>query len=136
MSKENPVTKPVAKSPAETAPVTKAVKKDRNTLMSQARKLFDAQLKRWADDKFKSEKRPYGAFRSTLIEKFETELEVSTPSAATMFNNLRKAALTANPDLVLQRDPKIVRIKSDRKPGRPVGTAKTDQPAETAKETA
>jgi hypothetical protein len=42
-----------------------------------------------------------------------------------MFNNLRKAALSDNPDLVLQRDPKIVRVKSERGPGRPVGTTKT-----------
>ena len=136
MAKANPATKPASKAPAKKAPVAKVVKKDRNTLMSQARKLFDSQLKRWADAKFESEKRPYGTFRSTLIEQFETELEVSTPSAATMFNNLRKSALTANPDLVLQRDPKFVKIKSERKPGRPAGTAKTDEPVQSAKETA
>jgi hypothetical protein len=108
-----------------------ATKKERVTLMSQSRKLFAAQLKRWDEGKFKEEKRPYGTFRATLIMQFETKLEVSTPSAATMFNNLRKAALADNPDLVLQRDPKIVRVKSERGPGRPAGTKTKAESKET-----
>lgn len=114
-------------------------KKDRVTLMSQARKLFAAQLKRWQEGKFKDEKRPYGAFRKKLITQFKEKLEVSTASAATMFNNLRKEALANDPDLVLQRDPKIARVKSGRKPGRPAKTeaetqaeGQTESEAETA----
>ena len=91
----------------------------RVTNMSKARKLFAAQLKRWQEGKFKSEKRPYGAFRKKLMSQFKEKLEVSNASAATMFNNLRKEALANDPDLVLQRDPKVARVKSTRGPGRP-----------------
>jgi len=104
--------------------MSQAEKKDRVTLMSQARGMFSNQLGRWAKGEFKEEKRPYGAFRKQLISQFKEDLEVSTASAATMFNNLRKEALANDPDLVLQRDPKIARVKSDRKPGRPSNAEK------------
>tara|TARA_B100000929_G_scaffold287512_1_gene274337 strand:- start:2691 stop:3053 length:363 start_codon:yes stop_codon:yes gene_type:complete len=108
-------------------------KKDRVTLMSQSRKLFAAQLKRWQEGKYKDEKRPYGAFRKKLITQFKEKLEVSTASAATMFNNLRKEALAADSELVLARDPKIARVKSGRKPGRPA-KAENQTEAETSTE--
>jgi len=97
-------------------------KPNRVTLMSQARDLFAAQLLRWKNGDFKSEKRPYGALRKTLIGQFQKQLDVTVPSAATMFNNLRKQALADDPDLVLQRDPKIAKVKSTRGPGRPRAT--------------
>lgn len=125
----------MAKTPAKKTETeqTVATKKERATLIAAARQLFGAQVKRWAEGKFTKEKRPYGAFRKLLMTQFKEKLEVSTPSAATMFNNLRKEALANNPDLVLQRDPKIARVKSNRGPGRPKNTkvegteAKTDE---------
>lgn len=112
---------------------TETPNKERATLIATARKLFAAQVGRWQEGNFAKEKRPYSAFRKLTMSQFKEKLEVSTPSAATMFNNLRKEALDAQPGLVLHRDPKIVRIKSSRGPGRPKNTkvegteAKTDE---------
>lgn len=105
-------------------------KQPRVTLMSQARDMFATQLGKWVAGDFKGERRPYTTFRQTLINQFKDELNVTTPSAATMFNNLKNQALNDNPDLVLQRDPKIARVKSTRGPGRPRNDEKAEDKAE------
>jgi transcriptional antiterminator len=111
---------------------TVATKQERATLIALARTLFTAQVKRWIEGKFVKGKRPYGDFRKLLMAQFKEKLEVSNSSAATMFNNLRKEALTNDPELVLHRDPKIARIKSERGPGRPKSTKVEDTKVETA----
>jgi hypothetical protein len=81
-------------------------------------------------------------FRAAVLKEIEVKLEVSTASAATMYNAAKKEAEAADPTVGLGRDPKKEKVKTTSGVrGRPVGSknkAKEDEaPAVVvAKETA
>lgn len=97
----------------------KTVEAKVDTRTAQAKTIFAGQLKKWVAGKFKTSARPYRDFRRDTMNLFVEKIGVSVAAAATLFNSLKKDALAADKELVIQRDPKIVRAKSDRKPGRP-----------------
>lgn len=62
-------------------------------------------------------------FRAAVLSSIETDLGVSTASAATMYNAAKKEAETADATVALGRDPKKVKVKSTSgKRGRPAGS--------------
>jgi hypothetical protein len=69
-------------------------------------------------------------FRAAVLRAIETELGVSTPSAATMFNAANIEAEKNDPTVGLGRDPKVVKVKTEGsgKRGRPAGSK--NQPKE------
>ena len=63
-------------------------------------------------------------FRAAVLKTIQTELGVSVPSAATMFNAAKVEATAANPAIGLGRDPKKVKVSTGTgKRGRPAGSA-------------
>ena len=83
---------------------------------SLAQKIFDAKLAEKLEGKFASNK----DFRAATMGAFQTELEVSQASAATLYNALKIAAEQAG-TVTLGRDPKKEKAPSTgvrgRKPG-------------------
>lgn len=62
-------------------------------------------------------------FRAAVLRKIETDLGVSTASAATMYNAAKAEAEKADSTVVLGRDPKKVKVKSESgSRGRPKGS--------------
>jgi DNA-binding transcriptional regulator YiaG len=62
-------------------------------------------------------------FRAAVLRAIETDLGVSTASAATMYNAAKSEAEKADATVVLGRDPKKVKVKSESgKRGRPAGS--------------
>ena len=62
-------------------------------------------------------------FRAAVLRSIETDLGVSTASAATMYNAAKAEAEKADATVVLGRDPKKVKVKSESgKRGRPAGS--------------
>ena len=63
-------------------------------------------------------------FRSAVLRAIETELGVSTASAATMYNSCKVDAETADANVGLGRDPKVIKVKTEGsgKRGRPQGS--------------
>lgn len=63
-------------------------------------------------------------FRAAVLRKIETDLGVSTASAATMFNAAKIEAEKNDPAVALGRDPKVVKEKVEGagKRGRPAGS--------------
>ncbi len=70
-------------------------------------------------------------FRAAVLRAIESELGVSTASAATMFNACKVDAEAADANVGLGRDPRKVKVKSEGsgKRGRPAGSK--NQPKET-----
>ena len=62
------------------------------------------------------------AFRAAVLTGIQTDLGVSTASAATMYNAAKKDAETADASVALGRDPKKVKVASTGKRGRPAGS--------------
>ena len=61
-------------------------------------------------------------FRAAILNDIQTQLGVSTASAATMYNAAKKEAETAG-TVTLGRDPKKVKVRTGNgKRGRPVGS--------------
>jgi len=69
-------------------------------------------------------------FRAAVLRAIESELGVSTASAATMFNACKVEAEAADANVGLGRDPKVVKVKTagSGKRGRPAGSK--NQPKE------
>ena len=90
--------------------------------------IFATKLAERAAGKFASNKE----FRAAVLRTIESELGVSTASAATMFNAAKIDAEAANPDLGLGRDPKVVKVKAEGagKRGRPAGSVNKKKEAE------
>ena len=63
-------------------------------------------------------------FRAAVLRAIESELGVSTASAATMFNAAKIEAEAADANVGLGRDPRKVKVKSEGsgKRGRPAGS--------------
>ena len=62
-------------------------------------------------------------FRAAVLRSIETDLSVSTASAATMYNAAKAEAEKADAGVVLGRDPKKVKVASATgKRGRPAGS--------------
>jgi hypothetical protein len=62
-------------------------------------------------------------FRAAVLRAIETELGVSTPSAATMYNAAKTEAEAADATVGLGRDPKKVKVAAaGGKRGRPAGS--------------
>ena len=62
-------------------------------------------------------------FRAAVLRAIETELGVSTPSAATMYNAAKTEAEAADATVALGRDPKKVKVAAaGGKRGRPAGS--------------
>ena len=86
---------------------------------SQALAIFQAKLVERSQGLFASNKE----FRSAVLRAIETELSVSTPSAATMYNAAKVEAEKADATVGLGRDPKKVKVKGETgKRGRPQGS--------------
>lgn len=62
-------------------------------------------------------------FRAAVLSTIESDLGVSTASAATMYNAAKQAAEAADATVALGRDPKKVKVKAEGgKRGRPAGS--------------
>ena len=93
---------------------------------SQALVIFATKLAERAEGKFASNKE----FRAAVLRTIESELGVSTASAATMYNAAKVEAEAADAAIGLGRDPKVVKVKAEGagKRGRPAGSK--NQPKE------
>jgi hypothetical protein len=113
------ITKP-AKAKKEAAP--KAPKEP--SKVSKAKVIFSEQLAKRTAGEFKSNK----DFRQSVIRRLESELSVSTASAATMYNTAKVEAEQKDPNVGLGRDPKVEKPAKDpnAKPGRPKKAAATE----------
>lgn len=81
--------------------------------------IFQAKLVERSQSLFASNKE----FRAAVLSAIETQLGVSTASAATMYNAAKKDAEAANAEIKLGRDPKKEKVKtSTGKRGRPQGS--------------
>ena len=84
---------------------------------SLALAIFQAKLVERSQGLFASNKE----FRAAVLRAIETDLSVSTASAATMYNAAKKDAETAG-TVTLGRDPKKAKAPSTGKRGRPAGS--------------
>ena len=111
-------TAPVAEPKAPKAPSKK----------SQAVAIFAAKLEERKQGLFATNRE----FRAAVLRAIETELSVSTPSAATMYNSCKDEAEKADPTIGLGRDPKVVKVKVEGsgKRGRPAGSTNKKKEAE------
>lgn len=86
---------------------------------SLATAIFAAKLVERTQGLFASNK----DFRAAVLRAIETDLSVSTASAATMYNAAKAEAEKADADVVLGRDPKKVKVASATgKRGRPANS--------------
>ena len=119
----------VVSTPAEVA-VPKAPSKK-----SLALAIFTAKLAERAQGLFASNKE----FRAAVLASIQTDLGVTTASAATMYNAAKKDAETADATVALGRDPKKEKApKGTGKRGRPAGSKnkeKTEVAAEATTDT-
>lgn len=94
---------------------------------SQALAIFNAAVEARQNGEYATNKE----FRAAVLSKIQSDLGVSTASAATMYNAAKKDAETAGV-ITLGRDPKKEKPASTGKRGRPAGSknkTKTDEPA-------
>ena len=106
MTQATTVTTPVAAAPK--APSKKSL----------ALAIFQAKMVERSQGLFASNKE----FRASVLTSIETDLGVSTASAATMYNAAKKDAEAADATVALGRDPKKVKAPSTGKRGRPQGS--------------
>ena len=109
-----------------TAPATPAVPKAPSK-KSLALAIFQAKMVERTQGLFASNKE----FRAAVLTGIQTDLGVSTASAATMYNAAKKDAEAADATVVLGRDPKKEKVAGTGKRGRPAGSknaAKADVP--------
>lgn len=87
---------------------------------SLALAIFSAKMVERTQGLFASNKE----FRASVLRAIETELGVSTASAATMYNAAKVEAEAADATVGLGRDPKAVKVKAEGsgKRGRPAGS--------------
>lgn len=96
---------------------------------SLALAIFTAKLAERTQGLFASNKE----FRAAVLGAIQTELSVSTASAATMYNAAKKDAETADATVGLGRDPKKEKApKGTGKRGRPAGSRNKDKAVEAA----
>lgn len=84
---------------------------------SMATVIFQAKLAERAEGLYASNK----DFRAAVLSAIETDLGVSTPSAATMYNAAKKEAEAAG-TATLGRDPKKEKVAGTGKRGRPANS--------------
>jgi len=106
MTQATTVTTPVAAAPK--APSKKSL----------ALAIFQAKMVERSQGLFASNKE----FRASVLTSIETDLGVSTASAATMYNAAKKDAEAVDATVGLGRDPKKVKAPSTGKRGRPAGS--------------
>jgi len=98
---------------------------------SLALAIFTAKLAERSQGLFASNKE----FRAAVLSQIQTDLGVTTASAATMYNAAKKDAESADATVALGRDPKKAKApKGTGKRGRPAGSknkAKEVAPVET-----
>jgi hypothetical protein len=87
---------------------------------SLALAIFSAKMVERTQGLFASNKE----FRASVLRAIETDLGVSTASAATMYNAAKVEAEAADATVGLGRDPKVVKVKVEGagKRGRPAGS--------------
>lgn len=85
-----------------------APKITRVTKKSQAFSIFEQELVKRTAGAYASNK----AFRDSVLGRMEAEIGVSRASAATMYNEVKKAIEQADSNVKLGRDPKVVTIKT------------------------
>lgn len=85
---------------------------------SLALAIFQAKLIERTQGLFASNKE----FRAAVLRAIETDLTVSTASAATMYNAAKQEAEKLDASVGLGRDPKKVKAPSTGKRGRPAGS--------------
>jgi len=85
---------------------------------SLALAIFQAKMVERSQGLFASNKE----FRAAVLTGIQTDLGVSTASAATMYNAAKKDAEAADATVALGRDPKKVKAPSTGKRGRPAGS--------------
>lgn len=85
---------------------------------SLALAIFQARMVERSQGLFASNKE----FRAAVLTSIQTDLGVSTASAATMYNAAKKEAEAADATVALGRDPKKVKAPSTGKRGRPAGS--------------
>jgi len=85
---------------------------------SLALAIFQAKLTERSQGLFASNKE----FRAAVLGAIQTELSVTTASAATMYNAAKLEAEKADGSVALGRDPKKVKAPSTGKRGRPAGS--------------
>ena len=113
-------------APAETivAPVAAPAAPKAPSKKSLALAIFAAKMVERSQGLFASNKE----FRAAVLRAIETDLGVTTASAATMFNaakiDAEAAAAAAGTTVALGRDPKVVKVKVEGagKRGRPAGS--------------
>jgi len=86
------------------------------TKKSQGDAIFAGELTNRANGAFDSNK----AFRARVLTRMETEIGVSRASAATMFNQAKKAVEASDTNVGLGRDPKKVVAKKATPKAEPV----------------
>jgi hypothetical protein len=82
------------------------------TKKAQAFTIFEEELKNRTNGVHDSNK----AFRGTVLGRMEAEIGVSRASAATMYNEAKRAAEQDNPNVNLGRDPKKVTVNTNKVP--------------------
>lgn len=97
---------------------------------TQAQAIFDAKMADRKAGLFPTNKE----FRAAVLRAMESELGVSTASAATMYNAAKVAAEAADPTVGLGRDPKKEKAPSANagKRGRPAGSKNKPKTEEAA----
>ena len=118
----NTATNTAATTPAAAAPAApKAPSKKSLAIAIFAEKMAERKHGLFADNK---------SFRAAVLRKIESDLGVSTASAATMYNAAKAEAEAADATVGLGRDPKKVKVKVEgAKRGRPSGSKNKDKPA-------
>ena len=102
----------------ETTATAKPVVAKTPSKKSQALVIFQTKLVERSQGLFASNKE----FRGAVLKAIETELGVTTASAATMYNAAKKDAEAADAAVALGRDPKKVKAVGTGARGRPVGS--------------
>lgn len=117
---ENTVTENTAtvETVAAVVPTPVVVVPKAPSLKSRAVAIFAAKMVERSQGLFATNK----DFRAAVLRAVETELGVSTASAATMYNSCKKDAETADTTVVLGRDPRKEKPVSTGVRGRPVGS--------------
>ena len=103
MTQATTVTTPVAKAPSK---------------KSLALAIFQAKLVERSQGLFASNKE----FRAAVLSSIQADLQVTTASAATMYNAAKVEAEKVDTSIALGRDPKKVKAPSTGKRGRPAGS--------------
>lgn len=94
---------------------------------SLALAIFQAKMVERTQGLFASNKE----FRAAVLTGIQTDLSVSTASAATMYNAAKKDAEAADASVALGRDPKKVKVVASGKRGRPAGSKNATKDVDT-----